>query len=266
MDTKTEGDYVTYEVEGHIATITLNRPQKLNAFNDEMVLQLSDVLHRFDVDPEAWVAVLTGAGRAFSSGADVNERQLRPKEELIELGGPQGRGAHGSDLMVKFVNWKPIIGAVHGYAIGMGLGLALECDLLVAEEGTQFQVTETPRGLPGSRYWALIRFRSCGTFADDVTLTGRFFDAAEAKDNGMLNAVVPEGQHVKHAFELARQVASNPPLSPRSTVRTRRWYLEQSEREAYLHTDPLKLHLTEDFKESARAFAEKRQPRSYHGR
>ena len=258
--------YVKYEVDGRIAIITLNRPKKLNAFNDDMVVELSDALHRFDTDPDAWVAVLTGAGRAFSSGADVHARQLRPREELIKLGGPQARGAHGSDLMVKFVNWKPVVGAVHGYAMGLGLGLALECDLLVAEENTKFQVTEIPRGLAGCRYWALLRFRSTGAFADEIALTGRFFSAQEAKENGLITAVASDGKHVERAMQYAEQIAKNPPLSTRSVVRMRRWYMDQVAREALLYADALKLHLTEDFKESARAFAEKREAGPFFGR
>lgn len=262
---KTDGR-VDYNVEDHIAYITLNRPAKLNAFTDDMVVALSDALHRFDTDPEAWVAIVHGAGSAFSSGADVHTRQLRSKDEFLKLGGPQGRGAHGSDLMIKFVNWKPIIGAVHGYVLGMALGLALECDLLVAEENTKFQLTEVPRGLAGSRYWALLRFRSTCAFADEVSLTGRYFTAEEAKANGLISAVAPPGKHVECAVNLAQQICKNPPLSPRSVVRIRRWYMEQAAHQTLLYADALRLHLTEDFNESARAFAEKRKPGPYRGR
>ena len=102
---------VTYERDGEVATITLNRPDKLNAFSDELVGALSDELHRFDMDDEAHVAILCGNGRAFSSGADVKQRQLRSREEFLRLGGPQGRGTHSSDLLTKAVNWKPVIAA-----------------------------------------------------------------------------------------------------------------------------------------------------------
>ena len=100
---------VDYQREDEIVTLTLNRPDKLNAFNDELVGALSDALHRFDMDDEAQIAILTGSGRAFSTGADVKQRQLRSREEFLRLGGPQGRGTHSADLLTKSVNWKPVI-------------------------------------------------------------------------------------------------------------------------------------------------------------
>jgi enoyl-CoA hydratase/carnithine racemase len=259
-------DLVRYECRDRIATITFNRPEKLNAFNDAMVMRLSRVLHDFDVDEDADVAVLRGAGRAFSSGADVHQRQLRSDDEFKKHGGPQGWGANASDLFVRAVNWKPIIAAPHGVAVGLGLGIVLESELVVAEAGTRFQVTETSRGLGASRYWALLNFRGAGSFATEVTITGRFFSAEEAHAAGIVDCVAPAGEGLQQAYGLAQQIAANPPLSVRATVRTRRWYMDQAEREAYLQTTPLKLHLTEDFKESARAFAEKRKAGPFKGR
>ena len=92
------------------------------------------------------------------------------------------------------VNWKPVIAAVHGYVLGLALGLVLECDLIVAEAGTKFQVTETPRGLSGAKYWALLNFRGGGAFATDVSLTGRFFTAEEAQAAGVIERVAPAGE------------------------------------------------------------------------
>src|SRR5271166_6955890 len=147
---------VEYERIDNIVTLTLNRPDKLNAFSDELVGALADALRRFDVDDESHVAIIRGRGRAFSSGADVHQRQLRKREEFQALGGPQGWGANSSDLLTRSVNWKPVIAAPHGYAMGLALGIVLECDLIVAEAGTKFQVTETSRGLGGAKYWALL--------------------------------------------------------------------------------------------------------------
>src|SRR5215472_14270509 len=100
---------VDYERDGGIVTLRLNRPEKLNAFSDELVGVLGDALHRFDTDDEAQIAILCGNGRAFSSGADVHQRQLRSREEFLKLGGPRGRGTHSADLLTKAVNWKPVI-------------------------------------------------------------------------------------------------------------------------------------------------------------
>src|SRR5713226_1798714 len=259
-------NFVEYSCAERIATITLNRPDKPNAVSDEVVRQLDEALHRFDLDPQADVAILNGRGRAFSSGADVRQRQLRSREEFKRLGGPQGRGSNSADLLTRAVNWKPVVAAVHDYVLGLALGLTLECDLIVATEGTRFQLTETSRGLGASRYWALFQYRSAGAFGDEVALTGRFFTAEEAFAAGLINRLAPEGKHLEVARELAAQVAKNPPLSVRTTVRTRRWYMQRLVREAQFIAEPFRLYLTEDFQEAARSFAEKRPPRGFKGR
>src|SRR5262249_51627564 len=176
-----KGMLVEYACEDHVVTLTLNRPEKLNAFNDELVVALNDALRRFDADPDAYVAILCGNGRAFSSGADVHQRQLRSREEFQRLGGPQGFGVHSADLLTRSVNWKPVIAAPHGYVLGLAVGMVLESDLIVAEAGTKFQITETPRGLGGAKYWGMMHFRGAGAFGTEVALTGRFFTAEEAQ-------------------------------------------------------------------------------------
>jgi enoyl-CoA hydratase/carnithine racemase len=257
---------VTYERDGEIVTITLNRPDKLNAFSDELVGALGEELHRFDMDDKAQVAILCGNGRAFSSGADVKQRQLRSREEFLRLGGPQGRGTHSSDLLTKAVNWKPVIAAPHGYVLGLSVGIVLECDLVVAEEGTRFQVTETGRGLGASKYWALMHFRGGAAFTMEAALTGRFFTAEEAFKANLINRVAPKGKYLEVAKELAAEVARNPPLSVRSAVRLRRWYMDRMSREVMHMAAPERLYLTEDFQEAARAFTEKRKPAKFKGR
>ena len=161
-------ELMQYERDGSIVTIRFNRPDKLNAFSDDMVRALGDALHRFDTDPDANVAVLCGNGRAFSSGADVQQRQLRPREELERLGGPEGSGARIGDVLTRAVNWKPVIAAPHGYVLGLAVGIVLESDLIVAEAGTRFQITETSRGIGGAKYWGLMQFRGGGAFGNEV--------------------------------------------------------------------------------------------------
>jgi enoyl-CoA hydratase/carnithine racemase len=260
------GGLVQYNCHDHIATIRLNRPEKLNAFSDELVVALNDALRKFDAHHEAYVAVICGNGRAFSSGADVRQRQLRKREEFERLGGPQGFGANSADLLTRAVNWKPVIAAPHGYVMGLAVGIVLECDLIVAEEGTRFQITETPRGLGAGRYWGLMWFRGGGAFATEMALTGRFFTAEEALSAGLINRVAPQGGLLDAAYDLAHEVCRNPPLSVRATVRTRRWYMDQLSREIMMQAAPLKLYLTEDFQEAARAFTEKRPPGPFKGR
>jgi enoyl-CoA hydratase/carnithine racemase len=260
-----EKRYVDYERKGNIVTIAMNRPEKLNAVSDEVVRQLMTAFREFDADPEAHVAILCGRGRAFCSGADVHQRQLRSREEFERLGGPQGQGANSGDLLMQSVNWKPVIAAVHGYVLGLGLGMVLDCDLIVAEAGTKFHLTETSRGLGSAKQWAALHFRA-GAFADEIALTGRYFTAEEAKAANLINRVAPVGKHMDAAWELAEAVAANPPLSVRATVRTRRWRLGQVVREAAFHQAPMRLYLSEDFHEAALAFKEKRKPRPFKGR
>ncbi len=257
---------VEYVRDDKIVTIALNRPEKLNAFSDELVVALGNALREFDGEAEAQVAIIHGNGRAFSTGADVHQRQLRDRAEFERLGGPQGHGAHSADLLTRSVNWKPVIAAAHGYVMGLAVGIVLECDLVVAEEGTQFQITETSRGLGAAKYWGLLDFRGAAAFGTEVALTGRFFSAEEAFEAGLINRVAPKGKYLDVARELAEQVAANPPLSVRATVRSRRWYMDKIGRELMMQSAPLKLYLSEDFQEAARAFAEKREPGPFKGR
>lgn len=256
--------YVTYESRDGIGYLMLNRPEILNAISDDVIVELRDRLFEFDDDPEAQVGILHGAGRAFSSGADVRQRQLRPIEELKRLGGPQGRNAHLQDLLFRFTNWKPLISAVHGYVLGAGLHVAFQCELIVAAENTQFQITEIRRGVDGTAFWAMLMQRGCGSLANDVALTGRYWDAAEGLAKGAVDRMAPEGEHLKVAEELAREIMSNPPLAVRAVVEARRRRLEEVEMHARA-MGPRGLHLTEDFRESASAFIEKRTP-VFHGR
>ena len=259
-------ELMEYQRDGAIVTIRFNRPDKLNAFSDDMVRALTEALQRFDTDPAANVAVLCGNGRAFSSGADVQQRQLRPKEELERLGGPEGTGARIGDILTRAVNWKPVIAAPHGFVLGLAVGIVLESDLIVAEEGTRFQITETSRGIGGAKYWGLMHFRNGGAFGNEVALTGRWFTAEEAHAAGVIDRLAPAGKTLEVAYELADQLNRNPPLSVRATVRSRRWYMAKQSEEIHMQTAPLRLHLTDDFREAASAFVEKRDPRPFQGR
>lgn len=250
---------ILYETHGPLCHIMLNRPEKLNAANDTLVQELDDAFFEFDADERLQVAILRGAGRAFCSGADVQQRQLRTREDLRRLGGPAGRGARGEGL-TEAVNWKPVIAAVHGYALGLGYALVQRADLVVAAEGTKFQIREVQRGLGGTQHWVSTWFWTGSRFANEIALTGRMFTAEEALAQGMINAVVPAEELLPAAERLAAQIMENPPLSVRANVRMIRWFVHELQRQTRLYTQPLALHLTEDFHESAAAFIEKRRP------
>ena len=250
---------VLYEKKGGICHIVLNRPHKLNAASDQLVEEVNDALFEFDADPDLQVAIISGAGRAFCSGADVQQRQLRSADELRRLGGPAGRRSRENGL-ADTVNWKPVIAAVHGYALGLGYALAQACDLVVAAEGTRFQIREVQRGLAGGQHWVATWFWTGSRFANEVALTGRMFTAEEGLQHGMVNRVVPAAALLTTAEALAGEIIGNPPLAVRANVRVMRWFVNEMHRQSRLYTQGRALHLTEDFRESARAFVEKRKP------
>jgi enoyl-CoA hydratase/carnithine racemase len=251
---------IEYEEKEGIGYITLNRPEVLNALTDDMIKELKEVLFQFDDDPNAMVAILSGKGRAFCSGADVKQRQLRPMEEMLRIGSPQGRDSHLDTVLYRFTNWKPMIAAVHGYVMGAGLYLSMISELIVAEKGTKFQITETGRGWSATNFVALLQQRAPGGFSNDVMLTGRFWDAEEGFRNNAVDRLAEPGKRLEVARDVAlNEIMINPPLATRAIVETRRGVLEEVELKARLQQNK-RLHLSEDFRESAMAFVEKRKP------
>ena len=255
---------VEYKEQGGIAYITLNRPEKLNAFNDDLGAAFNDALFQLNDDANARVGIISGNGRAFCSGADVRQRQMRAKEELEKLSSPAGRAANLRDPFFRSANNKPLIAAVHGYVYGLAVRIALYSDLLVAARDAKFQITETPRGLDSTAFWMLLVNMGCGAFANDVALTGRTWSAEEADKHGMLTRLCEVGEHVKVAEELAHSILKNPPLAVRAVVAARRSMLNEIDVKAQA-VGGKGLHLSEDFRESASAFLEKRKP-VYKGR
>lgn len=255
---------VEYKQEGGIGYITLNRPEKLNAFSDDVGVAFCDALYQLYDDASAQVGIISGNGRAFCSGADVRQRQLRAKAELEKLSSPAGRGGNFREPFFRPPVAKPIIAAVHGYCYGLGVRLALYADMLVAARDAKFQVTETPRGLDSTAFWMMLDSLGAGMFATDVCLTGRAWTGEEAAKQGLLTRLCEPGEHVKAAEELAREVLKNPPLAVRAVVSVRRSRLHEMDVKA-LAVGPKGLHLTDDFRESALAFLEKRKA-VYHGR
>src|SRR5438876_11616579 len=119
--TDAKAELAQYQTDGTIATIAFNRPERMNAFNDEMVIALQELLRRADIDDEIHAIILTGNGRCYTSGADVHQRQMRTAEEFRKLGGPQAPNANAGELLTKSINWKPVISAAHGYVLGLGI-------------------------------------------------------------------------------------------------------------------------------------------------
>ena len=252
-----EYETMVYRREGKTGYVTFNRPQVLNAVNDQFERDLHAALLEFDTDEDAWVAIVHGAGRAFCAGADVKQRfaSMTPQQRAT-----QERGSSPESYLGRSINWKPVIAAVHGYALGAGAAIAAECDLIVASEEAQFGITETRRGLPGGRVWAKLNAFMPSKIVSEMVITGEPVGAPELYRLGLINRLAPEGKHLEAAQTLTEKVLRAPPLACRAGVRLtrRQWVQASADADAYIQ--PLKLHLSDDFKESSRAFVEKRPP------
>lgn len=242
------------ETRGQVLVLTLNRPEAKNAFNAELSVALSDALDRFDEDPALRVAVLTGAGGSFSAGMDLKallkgEQSATPK-----------RGGFG---IMSRPPEKPIIAAVEGYAVAGGMELALCCDLIVATEASKLGLPEVKRGLVAVG-GGLFRLPARVPYhvVMELALTGELVPAQRMLELGLITRVVPTGEALNAAVELAERIAANAPLAVVATKQILRAARDWSEAEAW--TEQRNLARTalksEDAKEGARAFAEKRPP------
>lgn len=207
---------IDYAVRDGIAYITFCRPDKHNALRNEDVADLVWALGQFDTNDEALVAILSGQGRSFSSGADMADRLHSTLQSGNTADWVNERGA-----LLQCDNWKPVIAAVHGYCLGHAVGTALSCDLLVAARDATFQLVEATLGIPPFRMWGPIA-ASHLMFANGVALTGRRFSAEEAWSAGMLTALAEPGDHIAVAEDLAHQIMRNPQWGVREQVRIRR--------------------------------------------
>ncbi|MFI5586948.1 crotonase/enoyl-CoA hydratase family protein [Amycolatopsis sp. NPDC051758] len=195
---------VLVERDGGVTTITIDRPAARNAVDGPTAVELADAFRAFDADPEAAVAVLTGAGGAFCAGADLKAIGT----DRMNRTHPDGDGPMGPTRMTL---GKPVIAAVHGHAVAGGLELALWCDLRVADATAVFGVFCRRWGVPLIDGGTVRLPRLIGqSRAMDLILTGRPVEADEAFSIGLANRLVPAGDAVSAAQELARQLAAFP--------------------------------------------------------
>jgi enoyl-CoA hydratase len=251
--TQTEGVLQT-QVHGHVLVITLNRPEAKNAFNAELSRALSAALDHLDDDPQLRVGVLTGAGGTFCAGMDL--------KALLkgEVSATEKRGGFG--IMTLPPN-KPLIAAIEGYAVAGGLELALCCDLLIATDAAKFGLPEVKRGLVavGGGLFRLPR-RIPYHLVMELALTGDLYPASRLLELGLLSRVVPAGTALEASLELAERIATNAPLALAATKQILSQAHAWSDAEAWpaqraLARPALK---SNDAREGARAFAEKRPP------
>lgn len=250
---------ILYEVNGGVGTITLNRPTKLNAFNDQMIGETTDALKKSGRDDAVRCVVLTGAGRGFSSGQDLSDFQNRG--DKVSIGEHLRHGYHR--LIRQMVTLeKPILGVINGIAAGAGCGVALATDIRVAADDASFMLAFGRIGLiPDSgTNWFLPRLIGY-TRAYEMALTSDRVPASKALEWGMVNQVVPAGQLPEVAAAWTLRLANGPTLAFGLTKRAmnRAWDMtldEALEYEAYLQEVAGRSH---DNREGILAFLEKRE-------
>lgn len=206
------GETVLYELDGHVATITYNRPDRLNAINGEMRDDLNDAWARFRDSEEAWVAILTGAGRAFCAGADMRE------------GGAAGTFP-GTFWEMPTLNsfesgweiFKPTIAAVNGHCLGYGLTAVSNCDFVIASEEATFGFPEVRIGVPTIVGAIRTPTKIGWQHAMELLLTGDRVDAHRAKEMGLVGWVVPHDDVMSEARKLADRLLQAAPLAARAT-------------------------------------------------
>lgn len=260
---------VLLETEGHVATLTLNRPERLNAISPTMLDELSRQLVALDADPEVRVIVLTGAGRGFCSGLDL--------QDASSGSGIGGGGGAGFPPTLDLRNAPPIvlheldtptICALNGGAAGCGMDLALGCDIRVAAEGAKLAAAFTRRGvLPESGgTWLLPRLVGWAR-ASEIIFTGRTLGARQCLELGLVNRVVAAEMLAKETRALAEEIAANAPLAVQASKRMMR--AAESEEFAdhvhHVYLQLLPLFRSRDFLEGMKSFLEKREPR-FEGR
>jgi len=247
---------VLYEKKNKIAYITLNRPDKLNSITTEMLEQLQEIWKGFRDDEECLVAILSGAGRAFCAGVAINE--LVMGKWSISQSQTMGDRAVGP---IKYKIWKPIIAALHGHVIGGGFWLALECDMRIAADNTQFCLPEAKVGIPTSFTAFLSDFLPRGIVAE-LLFTGDRMDVRRAYQLGLVNKVVTLDDLMKEATVLAEHVLENAPLSVQATKKVMIRSRDLDYQNALNLTEDIyaPVYESEDVKEGRRAFSEKRKP------
>ena len=249
---------VLYEKRDNVVVITLNRPDSLNSINRQLRQDLGDAITKFDGDNDAFVAIITGAGRAFCAGRDLKERATDNAE------GVQARASQSMSPDRPFMwpqTWKPLIAAINGFALAGGWSIAQMCDLRIAAEEAQLGITETKWSLLPP--FGTILPKSISLAATlELVFTAQPISAQRAYEIGFVNRVVPGDELMPEAMKLANQIAENAPLAVQ-------YFKELAYRGLNMSTQDIssltyhmydQLLTTEDSKEGPRAFAEKRKP------
>jgi enoyl-CoA hydratase/carnithine racemase len=252
-------DLVRYDLEGHVATITYNRPEALNAINGAMRVAINDAFARFRDDQDAWVAIVTGAGRAFCAGADLRDGDG-------SAGTFPGTFWEKPTLNSFESGWeifKPVIAAVNGYCLGYGLTLVTWCDFVIASEQAEFGYPEVNLGVPAIVGAIRLPQRVNWQYAMELLLTGDRISAARAHQIGLVGWVVPPDRLVDEARQLATRMVRGAPLAQRAMkeVAVRTQHLPPLEAIRFGETMRKVVATTDDAREGGRAARDGRPPR-----
>lgn len=269
MATYTTGtDELLAEFDDGVLTVTLNRPERLNAISGPMLNALSQVLQQANIDPAARCVILTGSGRGFCSGLDLKEQGASGSESQVASRGYRLFDLHNSPPIVINRMDKPIVCALNGAAAGYGMDLALGCDIRIASEHAKLGAVFAKRGvLPESGgCWYLPRLLGWAKAAE-VAFLGDVLDAQRSLELGLVNRVVAHDDLMTEARSWARRIANNAPLSVQATKRMMRLGMDETFEAAVDHIflQLLPLFQSEDFREGLSAFAERREP-AFKGR
>jgi enoyl-CoA hydratase len=255
--------HCTVERDGHVVTITMNRPEARNALSPDMLVGLADGFSYVDDEPEVRVAILTGAGGTFSSGADLKAMATPSTDERVQGRMAAEPGLHWKGLLRDYRLSKPLVAAVEGYAVAGGTEMLQGTDIRIAGESAIFGVWEARRGLfPLGGSAVRLPRQIPYTQAMDILLTARAVTAHEAMAMGLIGRVVPEGQALPVARAVADQIAANGPLATKAILRAWREAEGLPDREAMQIQDTIgwDVFASDDAKEGPLAFAEKRPP------
>jgi enoyl-CoA hydratase/carnithine racemase len=249
------------EREEQVTTVTLNRPERLNAISGPMLAGLSQALREAETDPETRVIVLTGTGRGFCSGLDL-KRQSAGDDSVAEAPARMFDLRSAPPIVLHNVD-KPVICALNGAAAGYGMDLALGCDIRIASDQAKLAAVFTKRGvLPESGgTWLLPRLIGWARAAE-VAFKGEVLSAQRSLELGLVNAVVSHEELMPTAKRWAAEIAANAPLAVQATKRMMRLGLEESfeANVNHVYLQLLPLFRSQDFQEGLKAFLERREP------
>jgi E-phenylitaconyl-CoA hydratase len=253
------GDLVRYELDGHLATITYNRPEALNAINAEMRRDLNEAFGRFRDEEEAWVAIVTGAGRAFCVGADLRGGG----GSAGEFPGTFWEKPTANSFESGWEIFKPVIAAVNGLCLGYGLTLVTWCDFVIASDRAEFGFPEVRLGVPTIVGAIRLPQRLNWQYAMELLLTGERVGAERAHEIGLVGWVVEHDRLMEEARALADRLLAAAPLAARTVkeMAVRARTLSDTEAIRFGETMRKVTGATEDAREGGRAFAEGRPPR-----